>query len=103
MKDPYMASFLIHAKIVDSRVKNDILSLKASEAIFVDVLKEIAKLLGYRPTEKSALLKAGNLLYYADCNKYEEFVDEMSFNDYLNYLDTEEGQKIQDVCEDLLT
>lgn len=101
MKDPCMASFLIHAKIVDSRVKDNV-SLVEAEAIFIDTLKEVAKLLGYTETDASALLKAGNLLYGADCNKYDEFTDGMSFNDYLNYLDTEEGQRIQYACEDLL-
>ena len=101
MKDPYMAAFLIHAKIVDSRVKGDIFPAE-TDTIFIDTLKEIAKLLGYRDTETSALLKAGNLLYYAGNNEYEEFVDEMSFNDYLSYLDTEEGERILGACEDLL-
>ena len=102
MKDPYMASFLVHGKIVDSRVKGNFFPVEPEE-IFIDTLKEVAKLLGYRLTETSSLLKAGNLLYYAGYNEYEKFIDEMSFNDYLNYLNTEEGQRIQDACEDLLT
>jgi hypothetical protein len=95
MKDPYMACFVVLAKVVK---RNANLNPSDPEVMFIDALNEVAKLVGYWPREISALIKAGRI---AENIGYEKLKSKISSSAYFEYLNTKEGRALIRACKDL--